>query len=532
MAAPAYTTDLFTITDAESVTGWAALGGGGAGIAPGPDLSMQGTNCIDKQITAAEKGMVYNNGATITQGTDTHFYVWIFLATPGLADTLQNRGLSVVAGTSTTAYVQFHVEGSDTYGAVGRVGKCYPIRYVTTSNTGAVPYRTLTGSPGANAQYFGAIAKTVASVKGTNLGVDAIRYGTGIYITAGDTSTPATFSGSSAANDTVNNRWGVLTYTSGTTYELQGRLVVGQISSSAHTPTQAYFSDTGKTIQFADTPHSLTNFSQFIVDHAQTTCSLNNVAFVGAGTNNPGRFVVNNATSSVILDGCTFDRIGATTLQPSVSASSCIWNNCAAVTHSAAYVDSCTFNKTRVLTSRPDRISSTSFTGTLNSSGSHGLEIKATGSYSFSGNAFSNFGATNSTSASLFNNSGGQVTMSIVDGGSTPTYYNSPGSSTLVENSVSLTMNLVDADGNTVTSSCEVTVVKNSDTSVLFEEENVISGTSQYLYNYTGDTLIYINVLNVSLYEPKTVSGTILTNTNQTVTIQLDAERGKYTNPG
>jgi hypothetical protein len=37
--------------------------------------------------------------------------------------------------------------------------------------------------------------------------------------------------------------------------------------------------------------------------------------------------------------------------------------------------------------------------------------------------------------------------------------------------------------------------------------------------------------LNVDLYEPKTVSPITLTNTNQTITIQLDSERGKYSNP-
>ena len=99
MAAPSYTEDLTDITLAESITGWGALGGGAAGIAIGPDFAMQDTNCVDKQITAAEKGHYFDNGAGVTPGANTHFFVWVFLATPGIAASLANRGLTIIAGT-------------------------------------------------------------------------------------------------------------------------------------------------------------------------------------------------------------------------------------------------------------------------------------------------------------------------------------------------------------------------------------------------------------------------------------------------
>jgi len=216
VAAASYSTDLTDITTAESTTGWSALGGGASGLATNADSSMQGTYGIGKQITAAEKGQVYGSGGT-TIGSGRHVFTWLFLTTPGLSAALASRGLCVVIGSGTTAYCQYHVEGSDTYGASGRVGKCYAVDpSVYTSNTGASPYRTVTGSPSGTYAYFGGTANITGSVKGENLVVDAIRHGTGVFVTGGDGGDPdATLTGLATKNDANNgtdgyNRWGVL----------------------------------------------------------------------------------------------------------------------------------------------------------------------------------------------------------------------------------------------------------------------------------------------------------------------------------
>ena len=104
MAVPSYTEDLTDIDLAESTTGYVAYGGGGAGLGTGADLSMQGTLCVDKQITNTEKGILFNNGAGITFGTGDHVFVWLFNATPGLTDTLANRGAVIWIGSATTAF--------------------------------------------------------------------------------------------------------------------------------------------------------------------------------------------------------------------------------------------------------------------------------------------------------------------------------------------------------------------------------------------------------------------------------------------
>ena len=424
MAAPNYTEDLSDITTAESITNWTALGGGASGLGAGADFAMEGTNCVDKAVSAAEKGQIFNFGSTITPGANTHFFIWAFLATPGVSNTLALRGLGIVLGTATTAYNTFHVEGNDTYGAVGRVGKCYPIRYVTTSN-GSAPYRTLTGSPGANPQYFGATANITGAVKSSNLGVDAMRYGTGIYITAGDSGTPATFTGAAAANDVYTARWGILTFVAGSNYELQGRFVIGQ--SNTYVATLAYFSDSNKNILLVDTPHSLTDFTQIIIDHASTVFNLTSVTIEAAGTNNPGRLVYNNASTVSALAGCNFIKMGIFTLRAAVTATGCTWRQCGQITLNGATMTNGTISNSTatsaVLAATPAGAALVSGTDFTSAGTGHAIEITGTAAnFTLTNNTYTGYGADGTTDAAVYVNIAGPSSLTLtVSGGSTPT---------------------------------------------------------------------------------------------------------------
>jgi hypothetical protein len=538
--AATYTTDLTPITLAESTTGWAALGGGAAGLGVGVDFAMEGTYCVDKQITASEKGQVYNNGSTITPGVNTHFFVWVFLATPGLANTLANRGLSVVLGTATTAYVQFHVEGSNTYGATGRVGKCYAVRYNNTTSA-SPPYRTLTGSPGANPQYFGATANITGSVKSSNLGVDAIRHGTGAYITAGDSGDPATFGGFAGQNDNLSNRWGILTAIGGG-YELQGRFVVGQ--NNTQTPTACYFSDSNTVVSLIDTPHSLTDFTQIIVDHASTVFNLTNVTVQALGTNNPGRLVFNNASTASQLIGCTFDGLGTTTLRAAVTAINCIWRDAGQITQNSSVLESCTVSKSptaggvaAVVSNNPAKITGCTFESV---GMGHAIELTsacAGNSYAFDDNNFEGYAGSDGSTGNevIYNNSGGAVTLNVTSSGSGfISVRNSAGSSTTVATSAALNIAIVDADGNAI-NGAELTVV-DTDGTELFHED-LVGNTTTYSYS-TGENTVFVNVVKVAgtgsppiYYQPKTVNNvSIPASGSSDLLIQMEEDR-IYSNP-
>ena len=114
VTAASYTSDLSDIFLFETTSGVTAYGGGASGLGTGADFAMEGTLCVDKQITASEKGFLYDNVSNFSIGADDHFFIWIMGATPGLNDTRNNRGIVVCIGDDTSNFVKFHVDGSDT----------------------------------------------------------------------------------------------------------------------------------------------------------------------------------------------------------------------------------------------------------------------------------------------------------------------------------------------------------------------------------------------------------------------------------
>lgn len=347
MAAPVYSEDLTDITLAESTTNWARVGVAGNPGA-GSDFAMQGTFCVDKQVSNGDGGLQYNNGSAITLGAGDHVWVWHFAATPGITDTIQNKGAFILVGSGASAYCQYHVAGNDTFGAAGRVARCYPIDYATRTANTSPPYRTLVGTPVANPQYFGGGLVTTATAR-TNLGIDAIRYGTGAYLTAGEllsagdgSDNPCTFAGFQAQNDSISNRWGILTGVGGG-YEIQGRFVIGQ--NNAKTATLARFQDSDRNISFADTLHAAADFSQIIIDHASTVCNWTNISLAALGTTNRGRVTVNSNNPTVNITGGTWTGLAATTLRSNCTVDGLTWRACDTITTNGASITGCTIDQ-------------------------------------------------------------------------------------------------------------------------------------------------------------------------------------------
>lgn len=506
MAAPSYLHDLTDITLAESTSDFDALGGGGAGLGTGADFSMQGSLCVDKQITNANKGMMYDNSTGITMGADDHAFVWLFCATPGLTDTRANEGTVIAIGTSTNNYNAFHVDGNDTYGALGRVGRCYPIRYITSAN-GSEPYRTNYGSPGANPRHFGGKLNTTSSVKGANLGIDAIRYGSGAFITAGEGGDPATFLGFSAQNDSLTNRWGILTNAGGT-FELQGKFVIGRNTSG--TPTAAHFVDANVSISIVDTIHSSADFSQFVIDHASTVFAWTNVVVTGLGTNNPGQLNFTDVAYSTPpeLNGGSFTDFGVSVLQAEVEVVGTTWRNSDLVTQNGASIIGATFeastNTSTLLVDDLDNITDTDF---VSDGTGHGLEYAPVGAGPFvvawDGNQDTGFaGSDGSTGNETIlihpTTNGADITINVINGGSFPTVmeHGDYTGTVLVLNSVATTI-------AGVPTGAEWRLYEDSGvsgelgTTELAGAESKADGSDiSYLDNYSSDTDVVLQVIN------------------------------------
>jgi hypothetical protein len=510
MAAAVYTTDLVSIIqNIASTTGWTALGGGASGLGIGPDMAMQGTNAIDKPVTASEKGMVYDNGVTITPAANTHFFVWVFLATPGLSATLANRGLAAVLGTSDLAYTAFHLEGNDTYGAAGRVARCYPVRYVTGTVAGV---KTNTGAPGANPRFFGSTTNITGTVKGANLGISAIRYGTGLFITAGEVALPATFAGTAATNDAIANRWGILTKL-GASFELQGRMVVGQ--TSAGTPTAAYFAASNQTVSMVDTPHSLTDFTQLIVDHASTVFNLTNITFKAVGTNNRGRLVYNNASTVSALTGVTFDGMGISTLRAGVTATNCTWRASGQVTPNAATITSSLFEASSDTTGAlafNSTASASAATACQFKNNAKAIRITAAGTYTFSGHQFSgntvevDFTGTGTCTINPAAGCNVAAVRCVATGGGT-----------IVVNTIASTVTFTGLPTGT-----DVVILTAGTNTILNQVDSHPS--SSYGYAYTGTPTVDVGFIKLG-YVPAYIRGLALTSTDSSIPVSLQADR-------
>lgn len=534
MAVPSYTTDLTDISTAESTTNWSAYGGGASGLAVNPDSAMQGTNCVGKQVSAADKGQYYDNGSGITLGTGDHIFQWIFCTTPGLTDTRANKGVSVFIGTTSANYCQYHVEGNNTYGAAGRVGKCYPIDYSVRSTNASEPYRTATGTPGANPQLFGGGLVTTASVKGENCCIDANRYGTGMYLTAGEltaagdgSNNPCTFAGAQTTNDYNDatngyNRWGIFTLVGGS-YEMQGTFAIGQNNSG--TATLARFQDSDRNIVIVDTIHAASTFNKIIIDHASTYCYWTNISITALGTTAPGQLTVTSNDPIFEATGGTWTNIGAITLRSNTVLTGVTMRGTGLITQNSADITDCLIdasaNTPAVLSNAPNLISGCTF---VSAGTGYAIEITTPGTYTFAGNTFSGYGTTGTANAAIYNNSGGAVTLNITSGGSTPTYNNGTSATTTINSNVSITV-----DG--LKDNTEVRVYNAGTTTYIDGIEDATSGTTNdrfFTFSVASGTAVDIRIHNVT-YEATAVLN-FSTTSDTTIPISQRFDRN-YSNP-
>lgn len=538
MAAPSYTEDLTDISLMESTTGVSAYGGGASGLAVNPDSSMQGTNGIGKQITAADKGMYYDNGSGITLGTGEHVFVWLFCTTPGLTDTIQNKGVSILVGTSGSAYCQYHTDGNDTYGAVGRVGKCYPIDYSVRSTNGSSPYRTATGSPGANPQVFGGGLVTTSSVKGENLVVDAIRRGTGAYLTAGElisagdgSDNPCTFTGFRAQNDAVANRWAILTQV-GAGFELQGRFVIGQ--NNSQTPTLCRFQASDTRIDIVDTIHAAADFTQIIVDHASTVCNLTNINITALGTTNRGRFIVNSANPTVNVTGGAWTGIGITTLRSNSTMNGLTWRQAGQITLNGATLTDCiidrTFASSAVVASTLANITGCTF---VSDGSSHAVELTSIGGGTMTwDNTLSGYetGASGSpvtptstgNEAIYVNVGSGTLTINVADGASIPSIRSAGATVNVVAGLKTFTFTISPSFTGYEWRIYTVTAVGSlAGATEIAGEESASQDNQSYSYSYSGDQAIGVQIIAVDEDYEESITFYTLKNADQSVTINL-----------
>ena len=157
------------------------------------------------------------------------------------------------------------------------------------------------------------------------------------------------------------------------------------------------------------------------------------------------------------------------------------------------------------------------------------------GSYNFSGNTFTGYGASGTVSAAFFNDSGDLITLSIIGGGDSPTVFNAPdGSTTDVVLSVSYTL-------TGLIENTEVQIVTQALETDIYHLENATQddgggqGRKKAVFSYSysddlggTDTPVWIYLHHLD-YEWTKVTD-ILTAQNKSVPVSQKTDRN-YSNP-
>lgn len=430
--------------DGNTTTGFTAWG---ATVTAEPDYYYTNGYCISVQVKTAEVGF-YCTGSSVNFTSPAR--VWLAKVIQTNYTAIDGLGLQLFLGNSTTAHYRYEIFSATTYPAVGGF-QIIPI------DPNVASYRTQTvGSPDLTTlTFYGIKSDANATAKAPNLGMDAVDYitsGTGLTITGASSSFTdfVTFD-----EGTSTNRYGIVTTREGIIY-ITGVLTIGTPISSVS------FSDTNRTIVFPGGRFN-TGFCGIDLDlsNASTTVALTAITMIGRGTSGAADtrpdFGTTGTSGSATIDASIFTNFRSITFTSVVSVTDSTFNSCASLTQSSSSISGCVFDAPAVASAssfltcnNPTEITNNSF---VSSGTGHAIVLTsatAGNTYTFEGNTFTGYGATGSNDAAIFNDSGGAVTLNITGGVASPTYRNGTGASTTINNNVSITVIVVDGNGEPI----------------------------------------------------------------------------------
>jgi len=445
------------LDDAEANTDWGSIGGG-AGGALETDFKYQGSNCFARKGATAQRGIFLSDNVDSDLSGAGSFETVMFkfiCTTPGLLDLLSVPGMRLEVGSgSTTASpsTNFHfydVQGSDVY-PVDKSWLVLPIDpNIASHRTGT------TGTPGLTVvDYYALRFDQTAVSKSPNQALDAVDIGAGLTLTGGDGADPDGVWQDFADHDfgTAANRFGYVREVDGApnVFLVFGQLVIG-------TATVAVFLDnTGATLVFPDGLFAA-GFSGITVDlqTAATDVDFVDSSFFGKGTKagedtRPTLTVTGTLGAFDILNS-VLDAFAGIILTVACTITGGKVTNSEKITQAGATLDGIEISGATtadgvafIESDDLAKIKNCKFTF----SDGHAIEITAVGTYTFTGNTFTGYGADGTNDAAIFNDSGGLVTINLAGGGSVPTIRNGAGASTVVNaGSVTILVHVADNTG-------------------------------------------------------------------------------------
>jgi len=121
----------------------------------------------------------------------------------------------------------------------------------------------------------------------------------------------------------------------------------------------------------------------------------------------------------------------------------------------------------------------------------HAVEITVPGTYPWIGNVTVGYGANQSNSSAILNSSSGLVVMNVSGGGSTPTFTDGAGASTVVNNAAILSVTVRDDIDSTLIQGAAVTILASAVGLLPFEDVITITRTASTAnVTHTGHGLV------------------------------------------
>lgn len=509
MAVPSYTNDLITLDDFEGTIptlGEFSTYADGRTPAESEDYPIQGTWHIDDVLNSVgHASIAVDNGANITWTSGWAFFIWIVWTAPGAINTQALGGLMCAVGSGLTTFETWYVGGSDSgsypYGGWQNFAVNPEIAY--SEQVG--------GGPGTSYRWVGGGVDCITKVaKGSPLGVDVIRYGRGTFkVSGGQTANYANFSGMAAANDSSTARWGLFQEIEGG-YKWKGRMQLGA------TATLCEFIDSDKNIVVDDTEFVATDFNRLEVINASTNITWTNISISALGTKSLGDFVM--IDNAVLTDtGGQFTDMGTFAYKPNSTLNGRTYRRCSQVTQGNADIDNCTFAESTasaaLVSDNPNNVDLCTFT---QSTTGHAIRLAtacAGNSYTITGCKFNNYNATDGSTGNegIYNNSGGAVTINIVDG-VVPSVRNGSGATTTIQAAVPITIDVFNSQNASIHNAV-VALYPDVATTVIVNATTNKDGRVSSSYNYTSDQTIRVRIRKSSpgdaRYIPVATTGVI-----------------------
>ena len=448
MAGTIDTTDLVVVEDADGT----AFGGTSYS-----GFQREGTGCEGGQISAGT--IQFTRTITSADLSASSLHGWMLLWNNPDTFTVAGFGIVVGDGTNTIAYAVGGTGTPDVQGVFFKNGwqsfqlNCAspPTDFIVIAGSEA----SLDMSAITTIGYYMDATETALG-KVDNCFVDVLwKYLNVNYparIEGGTSGSPATFSDladydfSSAADRAL----GVMYEVDTGVFEVQAPITIGDNGTAA-----SYFSSSNEEVIFIDKP--VNNFKFDLIGNAtgQNEAYFTGVTFRNANSSINPTFDWNDANFEYMqIDACAFLSIGTIDL-PTTSVNRFVINStfdgCGLIDPSTVKFED---NTVRNATGTAMTLANPTTQGVKNCSfisvgTGYAIEITATGTYTFTGMTYSGYGATGTTDAVVYNNSGGAVTINVV-GGDTPTYKNGSGASTTVVASVNLKLTVKDSNGNAI----------------------------------------------------------------------------------